>query len=165
MSTLGLGLLLGLVVVVTLFAPRAASTHRALRPLRSLFPSWRFFDTIETTYVAHAREVSTSGDAGPWRPLIPPPARGPLTLLYDPRGNLLLACHAVVDQLVDELEEAGELTVDEAEALVSAELLRNVARVVGPGWPRWQLRVIACAVGPGGILTEEELYVSRVFEG
>lgn len=164
MSTLGLGLLLGLVVAVTVLAPRAASAHRALRPLRSLFPSWRFFDTIETTYVAHAREVPARGDVGPWRPLLPPPTRSALGLLHDPRGTLLLACHAIVDQLVDELEEAGELTVDEAEALVSFELLRNAARVVGPGWPRYQLRIVACAVGQGGVLTEEELYVSRVLE-
>jgi hypothetical protein len=165
MSTLGLGLLLGLVVALTAFAPRAASAHRALRPLRCLFPSWRFFDTIETTYVAHAREVPAHGEAGPWRPLLPPPPRGPLSFFYAPHANLLLACHAIVDQLVDELEEAGELTVDEVEALVSFELLRNAARIVGPAWARCQLRVVACAVGPGGKLTEEELYVSRVLEG
>ena len=161
MSAVGLGLLV-LVVVLTVLVPRAASAHHALRPLRSLFPSWRFFDTIELTYVVFAREVPPHGAPGPWQPLIPPPARSLLGMLYNPRGNLLLACHGVVDQLVDELDEAGELTPEEVEALVSSRLLGGVLRVVGPAWPRYQLRLVACAIGEQGGVTEEELYVSRV---
>jgi hypothetical protein len=154
--------LLGLVVLLTVLVPRAASAHRALRPLRSLFPSWRFFDAIEDTNIMYAREVSEHGAPGPWQPLVPAPPRTLLSLIYTPRGNLLLACHAVVDQLVDELEEAGELTRDEVEALVSYQLLGGVVRVIGPAWPRYQLRLVSCAVGPRGVVTEDELFVSRV---
>lgn len=160
---MGLGLL-GLVVLLTVLVPRAPSAHRALRPLRSLFPSWRFFDAIEDTNVMYAREVPEHGAPGPWLPLVPPPRRSGLSLLYNPRGNLLLACHAVVDQLVDELEEAGELTAEQVEALVSYHLLGGIVRAVGPAWPRYQLRLVSCAIGARGVVTEEELFVSRVHE-
>ena len=90
----------------------------ALRYLRAFYPSWRFF---EKPAAAQALSYRAERDSG-WTPCPPEsPRRGFFVLFFNPRGNLALACHGLVDQLLSELDTAEGL-----DRSVSYELVRNL---------------------------------------
>jgi hypothetical protein len=157
-------LILALVVGFTVAGPRVLAHSPGLRLFRSLIPSWRFFDTIEEAPLVYLRPVSAAGEEGPWEPLIPAPRRGPLALIYNPQGNLSLALHGALDQLIDELADAGPITPEDAEHLASYELLHNLVRLLRPSCGRYQLRLVMQSFGAHGAVSEEELFVSRIFQ-
>jgi hypothetical protein len=144
--------------------PRASTLpHGAL--LRSLFPSWRFFDANEPSLCLYARVLQGEREIAPFAPLLPAHGRGALALLFNPRGNLLLACHSLLDRLVSELAERGPTPIEEAERLVSYRLVQNLALRLLAREPstlglQYQLKLEATGPEPG---EREELLLSPLY--
>jgi hypothetical protein len=102
-------LLLGLGVLVTLRLSRRPLSGTAWMLLRSLLPSWRFFEDVEPGPALSFRVASSDGQYGPWREAIEPRA-GASALLLNAEGNLRLSYQSLVEQLEAELDGV-ELTV------------------------------------------------------
>jgi hypothetical protein len=148
-----LGGVLVLALAATAFLPRVTVRGQAVHLFRAFFPSWRFFEDVgPAPRLMHRRfEAGPGGAPGPWTDTVPPVPRGPLALLYNPAGNLRLACGSLVDQLVadlDALDEAalarGEL--DALDALVSYRLVRRLVEQrrasEGEDAGAWQFRLV-----------------------
>lgn len=93
--------------------------------LRSLFPSWRFFESIGPAAILSYRTALSDRDFGPWQDALPPVPRTPLALFFNPRGNLHLASQSLGERLLDDLES---LTPDQAPHSVSYQLVQNLIR-------------------------------------
>lgn len=129
--------------------------HPLVARLRALLPGWRLFDRA----VASPRLWVRSGDGdalGPWAPIELGP-RPRWSAVFAPAANLALAYQTVIDQLVAELGDLGELETDapadgierdpRVTSLVSYELVARIARAHLPGRARrWQWKIVA----PGG---------------
>jgi hypothetical protein len=76
---------------------------------RCLLPSWRFFDQVEPAPVLRFRSAPVGAAFGDWQDALIPPPRTPGSLLFNPAGNLHLACRSLVEQLLADLEDAAEL--------------------------------------------------------
>lgn len=162
------GLLLALLVLAVLGASLAGRLspslpHGAL--LRSLFPSWRFFDANEPSLCLYARVLEGEREIAPFAPLLPEQGRSALALLFNPRGNLLLACHGLLERLVSELAELGPTPIEEAERLVAYRLVQNLAlrflaREPGARGLQYQLKLVASGPDPG---EREELLLSPLY--
>src|ERR1700753_1303186 len=95
-------LLFGLLVVLTLRQAREPLTGTTWLLLRSLFPSWRFFEDIDPVPELEFRVTEGEG-FGPWQRALTPVARR--GLFYNPRGNLGLLYRSLVEELAAELEQ------------------------------------------------------------
>lgn len=122
--------LLGVVLLAAGLGRRRSVASPAISLLRALFPSWRFFEAPEGQVRLEVRTCTSS--LGPYQPAIAAPERRARSVLYAPRGNMLLACHDLVDVLVDELAERGATSLAQAEQLVSYKLVQNLVQ--------WRLR-------------------------
>ncbi len=136
MSTAAL-VALALVIAVSLRARRPVQSMLISR-LRVLLPAWRFFDRPTSAPVLAVR-----AGGGPWIG-IGAAARGPLSWAIAPAGNLALAYHGVVEQLVAEVSELDAALAHDAPvivALVSYELVTRIAREHVPAGAAWQWRI------------------------
>lgn len=93
--------------------------------LRSLFPSWRFFEQIAPAPVLRYRVAEASTDFGPWQDALSRVARTPGSLFLNSRGNVQLACQSLVERLVDELDSVAPNSLPEA---VSYQLVQRLVR-------------------------------------
>lgn len=137
----------------------------AARALRSLLPSWRFFDTIAPVPTLEARSCGQPGTGcGPWeRLLAAPPTRAPLRLLHNPFENLRLAHYALLERLVDDLAELEAGDDERVVALVSYQLVLRLVRseLQGRGAPPYfQFRLMLAREAPDR--GSETLLLSRV---
>jgi hypothetical protein len=149
---------LSALAIVTLLARRTVQSP-TLGRLRAVLPSWRLFDRAVASPQLQIRfaEPAGAGALGAWQPVERPPRRA-TRWAFAPAGNLGLAYHALVVQLVAEL---AELELDEpAEAagraedplagetdpavvgLVSYELVTRVARAHVPAGARFQWKIV-----------------------
>lgn len=115
-------LLLGLGVLVTLQLSRQPLRSKAWLLLRSLFPSWRFFEDVEPGPELSLRVVSSDGHYGPWLPVIEPGV-GFGALVFNAEGNLRLAYQSLVEQLEAELDG---VTLSLAPSLVPYRLVQRL---------------------------------------
>lgn len=103
--------------------------------LRVLLPSWRFFDDSSSGPRLFFRTRGAAGDAfGEWRELDPRPARrarGLGALVLNPRGNLALAHHTLLEHLLDDLASLDPAHIDAVESLVSYRLVQRLVRSHG----------------------------------
>jgi hypothetical protein len=112
-----LPLLLGLLLLVTLRLSRRPVQSKAWQLLRSLLPSWRFFEDVEPGAELSFR-ILPEGD---WLPAIVPPAtRG---FFLNARGNLSLLQQSLAEQLLAELDG---VEVSQAPSLVSYRLVQHL---------------------------------------
>jgi hypothetical protein len=161
-AALGVALFVLLLAALHL-ARRRAISNPSVTLLRSLFPSWRFFEAPEGQLLLLARRVSDDADPATFEPAIPTAPRNLTTLLFSPHGNLQLACHDLVDALVQELSERHSTRLEDAEQLVSYRLLQNMVQ--------WQLRQCGTApsayqlklVSQGSDGSQQELFMSPVY--
>ena len=145
---------LALLAVVTLLARRTVASP-LLGRLRALWPSWRFFDRAVAGPELWIRLAGAADRDAAWRP-IASPARPWTRWAFAPAGNLALAYHAIVEQLVAELgefelEAAGDVdpaaplaveTDPQVIGLVSYELVTRVARAHVPLGHRFQWKIV-----------------------
>lgn len=130
MTASGIGVLaiLALVLAVVAMLPRLEVQHPAIALVRVLIPSWRFFDDISESPLLLARVANPDAPFGPWLPVLHPPRRALRDVLWNPGGNLALACNALVDNLVSDLADFDESGAIRAEELVSYQLVLNLVR-------------------------------------
>jgi hypothetical protein len=163
----------GLLLVVFLLVVIGSSLGARMSPalphstlLRSLFPSWRFFETRAPSLCLLARVVRGESEVRPFAPLLPDPARGLHSLFFSPRGNLLLAYQGLLERLLSELGATEQAErAQQAEQLVSYRLVQNLARSFlarepGSADLHYQLKLVAR--GPGQA-ENEELLVSPLY--
>lgn len=113
-------LLLALLVLLSLRNERRPLTGRSWLLLRSMLPSWRFFEDVEPgPELLYC--VVQDGHDGEWRPVLSPPARRGFFL--NASGNLYLAQQALVEQLWSELDGVA---VDDAPSLTSYQLVQRL---------------------------------------
>jgi hypothetical protein len=112
----------------------------AVRMARALLPSWRFFDQIAPAPKLFCRTAQANASLGPWLPLAFRPAPSWAALAYNPAGNLALARHALLEQL---LGDVAEPEVQDASAVLGLTSYALVAQLV-----REQVRQLALAAGP-----------------
>ena len=144
MTASGIGVLaiLALVLAAVAMLPRLEVQHPAIALVRVLIPSWRFFDDISESPLLLARVANPDAPFGPWLPVLHPPRRALRDVLWNPGGNLALACNALVEHLVADLADFDESGADfdesvadfdesgaiRAEELVSYQLVLNLVR-------------------------------------
>lgn len=160
-----LNVLIALGALVTVLA-LVISKRRSLRApgwllLRSLFPSWRFFESIGPALALSYRSAIGGGELGPWQEALPPVPRTALSLVFNPRGNLRLASQSLVERLLDDLES---LTPEQAPHSVSYQLVQSLicgklGALPGAEERRYQFRLTL----PEG--AEECVFVSEVHTG
>lgn len=97
-------LLLTLGVLLALRFSRRPLRGKAWQLLRSLLPSWRFFEDVEPGPELSFRVVTAGAEPGPWRAALTP--GGALFPLLNAHGNLHLAEQSLVEQLEAELDGA-----------------------------------------------------------
>ncbi|MEP7380176.1 MAG: hypothetical protein ABI910_00745 [Gemmatimonadota bacterium] len=127
-SSLLLLMIVAVVLGTTVLLPRREVGHPLLEIVRVLFPSWRFFDDVQTSPALLVR-VAPGGEAfGAWRMLLVPTHRSWTTIVWNPAGNLRLAEHALLDRLLADVAEWEDTTVPGPESFVSYELVLNLVR-------------------------------------
>jgi hypothetical protein len=77
--------------------------------LRLLIPSWRFFDRLEQVPKLHYRTRAEGNVASDWKLLYLQDKRTPISLLYNPTGNLNLAFHGLIDRAVSDINSSADL--------------------------------------------------------
>jgi hypothetical protein len=141
-------LLFGAAFVALAFGGRRLVPGRAFVWLRAFFPSWRFFEDIGPVPTLRWRAGASADALGPWRDAHTPHARPWTALLYNPKGNLTFAEHALVEHLLIDLDDVPDAAPDDAAQLVSYRLVQRVveaqARAAG-GAGLYQFRVDLCA--------------------
>lgn len=96
-------LLLGLGVLLTLRLSRRPLRSKAWLLLRSLFPSWRFFEDVEPGPELCYRVAPRGGEYGEWQGVLEPRAASH-GLVLNAAGNLRLAYQSLIEQLEAELD-------------------------------------------------------------
>lgn len=128
-------LLLGLLVLLSLRLSRQPLTARTWVLLRSLLPSWRFFEDIEPGPELLYCVVQDGRD-GEWQPVLVPPARRGFWL--NAEGNLYLAQQSLVEQLWSELDGVA---VEAAPRLTSYRLVQRLIAARTPANARYRFRL------------------------
>ncbi|MCC6771609.1 MAG: hypothetical protein IT360_10415 [Gemmatimonadaceae bacterium] len=158
-------LLVAVAVVVggVALLPRREIGHPLVVLLRVLLPSWRFFDDIEQTTALIVRVARAGEPFGPWRAVLPVPTRGPLHLVWNPAGNLLLAQHALLERLLSDVAEWDEGRTPGLETLVSYQLVLNLVRseIVAGVWPGADGRIQFKLVDATAPAAAADLLISR----
>ena len=177
--------LLALGLLLPVLLPRRELGSRGLMLLRSLFPSWRFFDVpgeypslsyrvcpqpLPSPDTAPPESVphSPPPQPGPWIECpSPPPPRGILQLAYNPGGNLYFACHTLISQLVSDLQSVPDDHPERITRTPSYALVRNlVAHSIRSATPSangtYQFKITAHDPNhpPGPQQTEEVILLS-----
>jgi hypothetical protein len=113
--------LLGLLLLLTLWQSRQSLRGRSWLLLRSLFPSWRFFEDVEPGPEATFAVATPGGDFARWQPVLAAaPSRG---FFLNAAGNSYLAQQSLVEQLWAELDG---VRADDAPRLVPYQLLQRL---------------------------------------
>jgi len=135
-------------------AGRRAAPGRALVWLRAFFPSWRFFEDLGPAPMLEWRDGPEEDALGPWRPALTMPPRPLTATLFNPKGNLRFAEHALVEHLLSDLDDVPDDAPERVTALVSYRLVERLvmaerASVAGasPGGCV-QFRIVLRAPGP-----------------
>jgi hypothetical protein len=93
--------------------------------LSVLLPRWNFFDQVAPKATLYYKLTS----ANHWVACLKPPSRKFLHLFINPYGNLYLAQHGIIENLIHDIHEQGEKAVDKIEETVSYKLIINLIRM------------------------------------
>jgi hypothetical protein len=161
-----IALCVGLLVIVVASSSDARRVFSARSPLlRALVPSWRFFERPDAVPELLLRHCPQAAAPGPWLPAIHIPVRAWYNVLWNPLGNLALAKYSLLDRLIADLADAGEVTIERAEQLVSFRLVQRVCEEAllptkDGAAPPYQFKVVLIA----GEAAAEELLLSDVYQ-
>lgn len=122
------------ILVIAARRSRRAAGGVVLARLRVLVPAWRLFDRATASPRLFVRSAARDDALGGWTAIDAAPRRW-ASWAFAPAGNLALAYHSVVEQLVAALGELGEASSDTDPAvtgLVEYELVTAIARAHVP---------------------------------
>ncbi len=153
-----------LVLAGVAFLPRREVGNPLVALVRVLFPSWRFFDDVQVAPVLVVRTATGDGGFGEWLPLLSPPPRAwPLSLVWNPAGNLHLAEHVLLERLLTDAADWDEARDGDVGDLVSYELVVNLVRtklpVASTAPMRFQFKLVDA--GADGTSAGADLLISR----
>lgn len=156
-------LVVALVLTLVALLPRTEVRHPLVSLVRVLVPSWRFFDDLQVTPTLLVR-VARDGEAfGEWAPVLSPPRRSILHLVWNPEGNLLLAQQSLLERLLMDVGEWDERGATGPETLVSYQLVLNLVRAAlaadGVRGATCQFKLVESAGEGGG--AGSDLVISR----
>lgn len=92
-----------------------------------LFPSWKFFDRAGPTATLFYKLSGTSNSE--WVSCPAPPKRNFLNLILNPKGNVFLAMHGLIDNLVTDINSMSNETTG-AQAITEAKSYKLVVRLI-----------------------------------
>jgi hypothetical protein len=100
--------------------------------LRSLFPSWKFFDKVSHEVRLLARVQIENGTWQNWKPVLIPPidlraSRKLKDLIFNPQGNHELLCQTICEQLLS-LTVDKEISSNVVEGSVPFQLVRRIVQ-------------------------------------
>ena len=94
--------------------------------LRAFFPSWRFFDDVGPELRLEIRFGGSEEQFSQWQNALPPIHRSITNLPVNPQGNLLHACHNLLNHLNGDIQDLNDLSA--ISELTTYKLVRNLAR-------------------------------------
>lgn len=101
----------------------------SLKLFRVLFPSWRFFETLQPIPRIYFRVGTGRLDHSAWKPLlIPSPPRRLRHLFHNPEENLRLAFQVQVEQLLNDIAESEPTSEFEFEKLPAFHIVSTQVR-------------------------------------
>lgn len=151
---------------------------------RALLPSWRFFDEIDPAPKLFYRTAEASTPLDAWLPLTFRPARRWSGLVFNPEGNLALARHALLEQLLDDIAEPEVSDASAVEGLTSYALVTQLVRerlrrpapsaravfaperepAITPLGARFQFKITLAEAYPASASAAEDVLVSGIHE-
>ncbi len=94
--------------------------------LRALFPSWKFFEDVCQLPVLYYRFAREGEEFCEWQNCFQKPKRHLSAVIFNPQGNLLLACNGLLQQLESDIEELDASKADKFDQSVSYRLTKNL---------------------------------------
>lgn len=155
-----------LVLALVALLPRAEVRHPLVSLVRVLVPSWRFFDDLQVTPTLLVRVARDGETFGEWAPVLAPPRRSLIHLVWNPAGNLLLAQQSLLERLLMDVGEWDERGADGPESLVSYQLVLNLVQATlaadGVRGGTCQFKLVESTGETGGV--GGDLVISREHE-
>jgi hypothetical protein len=133
--------------------------------LRSLFPSWRFFEEVTEVPMLQYRTSADGLHFDDWKTALTRPVRRWHTIFVNPLGNLYLAYHSLLEYFEEELRLAsvGSQPTDLVSYDLIAEVVRKSIQQSSSKGSRFQFRI--SRVFQGSPLEEaQEVFVSLPME-
>ena len=156
--------ILAVLLLVLASRGRAGPRGRLWMRLRVLLPAWRFFDAMGPALTLHYRTAAADTALGAYRPLPLRAPRRPWSIVLNPAGNMQLAYHTILEQLVN---EASELVSDEScevEQLVPYALTLNLVRAHLPAEARHAGGSVQFKLTLTEAHASEDVLVSRIHD-
>lgn len=122
---------------------------------KPLFPSWKFFDESTDTPVLLYKML----DETQWKLAVPLPHRHWSHLFFHPKGNLYLAYHSHMQQLMGDLTAFDEKRLDEFQHHISYKITANFVKVLKPPRP-YHFKVSAIKKEGEGFVVLEDILLS-----
>ena len=108
--------------------------------IRVLIPSWRFFDGTVDAAVLYHRTSDDGVSFLEWQQTLPKPqTRTWIRLFLNAHENYLLAAHALMEHLKNDLE-------DQVDPSVSIELIQNLVRLQAPNTKHYQFKLVSQSI-------------------
>ncbi len=137
-----------------------------LKLFRALFPSWRFFDRVETYSLLFVRFSENETELKEWTKILTPPKRSLINLFFNPEGNYFLAANSLVTQCLEDINELNEEGIKNIELQPGYCMLKNLVEYELKKLGKikyYQFKVKDFAAGVENTALEDRL-VSKVFQ-
>jgi hypothetical protein len=126
---------------------------------KALFPSWKFFDESADTPVLLFRLVNEEE----WRICVPHPQKHWYHLFYNPEGNLYLAYHSHIQQLLGELTNASELESQRFHEHISYNICEHFVRSRSLS-SDFQFKISNIQIEKKGFIVLDDILISPVLK-
>ena len=93
---------------------------------KMIFPSWKFFDESADTPVLLYRDLRSET----WIILFPPPKTSWKQILFNPKGNLYLAMHSHIQQVLDDLNHLDPKELEHFQDHISYKITNNFVSTI-----------------------------------
>jgi hypothetical protein len=150
-----LGLYLTLIVIFYVFNRTSKGIHNPyLNLIKPLVPSWKFYDDYEETTMLFYR---TKPD-DEWKQIYRARRSSLETLFVNPQGNLILAVHSHIQQLLHDINHFEGQSFQET---LSYKITKNIVNVIAEKNSfQFKLAVVTAEGAP-----KEDVLISPWYEG
>lgn len=123
---------------------------------KPLFPSWKFFDESQDTPVLLYKCI----DEAQWKIACPVPSKSWSHIFWNPRGNLYLAYHSHMQQLMGDLSSFDDKKLHEFHHHISYKITENFVRALKPERP-FHFKVSTIKLTEMGFEIIEDILLSK----